>query len=449
MIHPSRIFDLNRSEKRTAGNVIYWMSRDQRCRDNWALLHARELAEKTKGELAVVFCLTPDFPGAALRHYSFMLEGLREVSQSLQLLNIPFYILRGDPVDKLVPFIRDHHVSHVVTEFDPVRIKRAWKKRLAGEADINLLEVDAHNIVPARLVSDKLEYSAATFRPKLKKLLHEYLIPFPEITPQQKTTQFRIQQPDWKAMYKSLKTDSSVKAVDWIHPGEDAAHDLLSYFISEKISQYPGLRNDPNEDATSNLSPYLHFGQISAQRIALEVRNRRKYDDGTDEFLEELIVRRELSDNYCHYNPTYDTLENIPAWARETLDAHRNDEREYIFEKDQFENAATSDPLWNAAQREMITTGKMHGYMRMYWSKKILEWTPSPEIAMEYSLYLNDKYELDGRDPNGYTGCAWSVAGVHDRPWKERPVFGKIRYMNYNGARRKFDVREYIQRWSS
>ena len=158
-----------------------------------------------------------------------------------------------------------------------------------------------------------------------------------------------------------------------------------------------------------------------------------------------MIIRRELSDNFCEYEKNYDYFEGFHHWAQKSLNEHRNDEREYIYTDEQFEEADTHDPLWNAAQNQMKTTGKMHGYMRMYWAKKILEWSPSPEIALQVAINLNDKYELDGRDPNGYTGIAWSIGGIHDRAWFERPVYGKIRYMNYNGCKSKFNVFKYIE----
>jgi deoxyribodipyrimidine photo-lyase len=247
---------------------------------------------------------------------------------------------------------------------------------------------------------------------------------------------------------KNLKIDTSVGPVDWMRPGEDAAHRMLRLFIGERLGKYNEQRNDPNAGAVSDLSPYLHFGQISAQRVALEVRQSRKSKPSRDAFLEELIVRRDLSDNFCYYNEAYDMFEGFPAWAQQSLNVHRNDTRDYIYPIETFEAAQTHDPLWNAAQNEMRTTGKMHGYMRMYWAKKILEWTPSPEEALAIAIYLNDRYELDGRDPNGYTGIAWSIGGVHDRAWGERPVFGKIRYMSYDGCKRKFDVDVYMRKWN-
>jgi deoxyribodipyrimidine photo-lyase len=227
-------------------------------------------------------------------------------------------------------------------------------------------------------------------------------------------------------------------------PGETAAKTILERFLMTRLANYSQDKNDPVLNATSSFSSYLHFGHLSAQRVALEILKNFPRDPGNDAFLEELIVRRELADNFCYYNAHYDSLEGLKPWARKTLDDHRSDPREYLYRADQFESAGTHELLWNAAQREMMKTGKMHGYMRMYWAKKILEWSRSPEEALQTALFLNDKYELDGRDPNGYTGCMWSIGGIHDRAWAERNVFGKIRYMNRNGCERKFDVRKYI-----
>ena len=232
--------------------------------------------------------------------------------------------------------------------------------------------------------------------------------------------------------------------VSWIKPGEGAAQRALRRFLREGLRSYDEARNDPTVDGQSNLSPFLHFGHISAQRVPLEVRDSDVVGEPRDAFLEERIVRRELSDNFCFYNEDYDRFEGFPTWAQTTLKQHGGDRREYTYTLGQFESAGTHDELWNAAQMEMAKTGKMHGYMRMYWAKKILEWTESPEEALKIAMFLNDKYELDGRDPNGYVGCAWSIGGVHDRAWFERPVFGKIRYMSYNGCRSKFDVDSYV-----
>jgi deoxyribodipyrimidine photo-lyase len=254
----------------------------------------------------------------------------------------------------------------------------------------------------------------------------------------------KVQLTDWSRVRQQLTVDADVKPVNWLKPGEKAARDVLDQFIERGLTRYADGRNDPTQAAQSNLSPYLHFGQISAQRVVQEVVKHARPNDARGAFIEELVVRRELSDNFCFYTPAYDSVEAFPHWAKKSLDDHRADERTHLYSRSQFEHARTHDPLWNAAQMEMVLTGKMHGYMRMYWAKKILEWTSSPEQAMRVAIYLNDRYELDGRDPNGYTGIAWSIGGVHDRAWGERPIFGKIRYMSYDGCKRKFDIRRYI-----
>jgi deoxyribodipyrimidine photo-lyase len=236
--------------------------------------------------------------------------------------------------------------------------------------------------------------------------------------------------------------------VGWLVPGARAAQKVLQIFISENLSRYASERNDPNAQAQSNLSPYLHFGQISAQRVVLELL-KIPPSLSREAFLEELIVRRELAENFCLYNEAYDAFAGFPAWAQKTLNTHRSDPREFIYTREEFEKAVTHDELWNAAQREMVRTGKMHGYLRMYWAKKILEWSASPEEALATAIFLNDTYELDGRDSNGYTGIAWSIGGVHDRPWFDRPIFGSIRYMNANGLRRKFDSVTYAARFTA
>jgi deoxyribodipyrimidine photo-lyase len=222
--------------------------------------------------------------------------------------------------------------------------------------------------------------------------------------------------------------------------GAAPARRTLEHFIRERLAGYGERRNDPNLDWTSGLSPYLHFGMISAQRVALTVMAANAPQADKDAFLEELIVRRELSDNFCFYNRKYDSPEGFPAWARAPLREPQGDEREYVYTEDELDRARTHDPLWNAAQLQMTTEGKMHGWLRMYWAKKVLEWTETPTEALRIVNSLNDRYEMDGRDPNGYVGAAWSVGGVHDRAWTERRIFGKVRYMNLNGAYRKFDV---------
>ncbi len=436
-------------KKTTNGPIIYWMSRDQRAEDNWAFLYAQELALEAKQPLVVVFCLVPEFLGATMRQYGFMLKGLEEVESKLKKLHIPFCILLGNPPDELEKFTKKIKAGAVVTDFDPLKIKRTWKETLGKKINCAFYEVDAHNIVPCTFTSNKQEYGAYTIRPKIHKLLPEFLTEFPKIKTQAHKIDFPSSEIHWKKIYSSLKIDSTVEEVDWITPGENAAHLALKDFIKKRLRGYDENRNDPNLHGQSGLSPYLHFGQLSAQRVALEVsKYRSEHRKDVEAFLEELIVRRELSDNFCYYNHKYDSFAGFPAWAQKSLNEHRGDAREFVYTKSEFEKAKTHDELWNASQRQLVKTGKMHGYMRMYWAKKILEWTAAPEEALKIAIYLNDKYELDGRDPNGYVGIAWSLGGVHDRAWFDRSIFGKVRFMNDRGCASKFNVKEYISKFS-
>ena len=431
------------------GPVIYWMSRDQRVNDNWALIYSQELAIREKVPLTVLFCLAPRFLNATTGQYVFMLAGLRELSQRLSKLNIPFFLVTGEPDKTLVQFIKTYTASTLITDFDPLRIKRQWKEEVARKITIPFYEVDAHNIVPCAIASPKQEYGAYTIRKKIGRLLPVFLDTLPKL--QKHPFQWKKDLPriEWEKLPASLKTNSTMGNLDWITPGEAEAQKRLTHFIDEKLSFYDTSRNNPIEEAQSDLSPYLHFGQLSAQRVALKIEKSNIPNHIKAPFLEELIIRRELSDNFCFYNPHYDSFNGFPQWAQKTLNEHRKDRRPYLYSLEQFEGAQTHDELWNAAQMEMVKRGKMHGYMRMYWAKKILEWTQSPEEAVETAIYLNDKYELDGRDPNGYAGIAWSIGGVHDRAWNERNVFGKIRYMSYNGCKSKFNVKGYIEKVKS
>ncbi|MGB5884463.1 MAG: deoxyribodipyrimidine photo-lyase [Desulfobulbales bacterium] len=445
-IAPQRV-RLLKEGKDTGGPVVYWMTREQRVADNWALLQAQNFAMKHKRPLVVVFCLVPDYPGANIRHYGFMLKGLQEVEHNLQKLEIPFILLPGNTPETLARYLKKIKGAFLVTDFDPLRIKRFWQNDVAASMEGSFYVVDGHNIVPCWHASPKQEYGAYTLRPKLKKLLPGFLCDFPAIVSHSVGSKKISAAPvDWQKMYRYVR-DHSVQEVDWLMPGETAARVSAERFVKEGLQKYIQNRNDPNLDGQSNISPYLHFGHVAPQRVALLVNGSKIYAEAKEAFLEELIIRRELADNFCYYNENYDRFEGFPNWARKTLDEHRADKREYQYSRETFERGKTHDELWNAAQHQMVEWGKMHGYLRMYWAKKILEWSASPEQALKTALCLNDRYELDGRDPNGYTGIAWSMGGVHDRAWKERTVLGKVRYMSYAGCARKFDVKQYVATW--
>jgi len=430
------------------------MSRDQRAKDNWALLYAQQLAVKMSVPLAVAFCLLPSFKGASMRHFGFMLRGLTEVDKSLRSRGVPMLLLKGQPQTELPKAIKTYGASHLVCDFSPLRIGREWREKVAEEnSNVFIYEVDAHNVVPLWEVSEKQEYAARTIRPKIHKQVPKYLHEFPALLDHSQREGHRwplkIPAVEWPSVWAYVKehVDQSVPEVDWIKPGEDAAHQMLNDFLKKKLKDYNSKRNNPVEAGQSDLSPYLHFGQLSAQRIVLEaMKCKDKHKACYDAFFEELVVRRELADNFCYYNEHYDQFEGFPEWARKTLQDHAADKRSNVYTYEELELAQTHDDLWNAAQNEMVHRGKMHGFMRMYWAKKILEWTTSPQQAIQFAIKLNDHYELDGRDPNGYVGCAWSIGGVHDQGWKERSVFGKVRYMNYAGCKRKFNIDAYIQR---
>ncbi len=425
--------------------VIYWMSRDQRVNDNWALLYASELALENKVPLVVAFCLLPQFLGATQRQYGFMLKGLAETESQLSKLNIGFHLLYGKPELEIDRLCRELKAGALVSDFSPLKIYRKWKEVLVKTLPLAFYEVDAHNIVPCWVASPKQEYAAYTLRPKINKLLPEFLTDIPEIRKHPFLSSQQTAPVQWESATDSLKINRNIKEITHFKPGEKAAREAMRNFIEHKLARYDSERSNPTIDGQSNLSPYLHFGHLSAQRLAIMVKESETTGINPDAFLEELIIRRELSDNFCYYNERYDSMDAFPRWAKESLAKHAVDIREYTYTLEDFEKAETHDQLWNAAQIEMVGRGKMHGYMRMYWAKKILEWTESPEQAMTIAIYLNDKYSLDGRDPNGYAGIAWSIGGVHDRAWKERPVYGKVRYMSYRGSKTKFKVEKYIK----
>lgn len=449
-VHPARITVL-KDRPQGRGPVICWMSRDQRSQDNWAMLHAQDLALAARVPLLAAFCLAPSFPRAAARAYDFMLAGLEETAAELAARNIPLVLLAGEPGKTLPGLVRELRAGAVVADFDPLRLKRLWKKWVCAAVDAPVIEVDAHNLVPCRRASDKQEYAARTIRPKLRRLLPEFLEEFPELEPHPHLLAAIPEGMGFAAARAFVQPDASAAPPPGVRPGPAAGGEVLRAFLDERLDRYSAGRNDPNQDCQSGLSPWLHFGQVAAQRVALEAaraRAGREKDANLADFLEELVVRRELADNYCLYNSHYDSIDGAPEWARKTLARHAGDPRPHLYALEEFDRAATHDPLWNAAQRQMVQTGKMHGYLRMYWAKKILEWTPVPALAVQVALDLNDRYGLDGRDANGCAGVMWSVCGLHDRPWAERPVFGTVRYMSAAGCARKFDVAAYVRRWS-
>lgn len=421
------------------------MSRDQRAADNWALHFAQEYALRQRVPLAVVFCLLPVFGEATIRQYSFMLRGLAQTATRLLEVGIPFFLLEGCPTKTLPEFIAQQGIGMLITDFSPLRFRKEWVGILRSRISLPFWEVDTHNVIPVWQAWDKQEWSARTFRLKIGHLLSHYLVPFPPLRKHPYPWTGAVSIPDFDAIGERLSCDRSVPEIGHLAPGITAARETLNRFLTKGLERYAQQRNDPNAEAQSGLSPYLHFGQISAARVALEVLKQPE-SKGREDFMDQLIVRRELAENFCEWNPHYDAWAGFPAWGRRELDRHRADLRPNIYSEDELELGLTGDPLWNAAQTEMVCRGTMPGYLRMYWAKKLLEWTVEPEEAHRIAIRFNDRYLLDGRDPNGYTGIAWSLGGLHDRPWNQRPVFGHIRWMSLAGAVRKFNLPAYIAR---
>jgi deoxyribodipyrimidine photo-lyase len=443
MTKKMRIRSLNDQPVRTGNYILYWMQSSQRIASNHALAYAIEQANHLNQPLIVFFGLTGSYPDANERHLRFMLQGLADIARELEGRGIPFIIRQGSPVAGALDLSRD--ASLMVVDRGYLRTERHWYEAAAGGSRCRLIQVESNAIVPVEIASPKEEYTAATFRPKIYRFLDHFMEPcsIPELT----ARSYRIPvvtldpaHPD--AIITELNPDRSASPVRQ-HGGETEARKQLDRFIDHRLEGYHEERNDPALDATSRLSAYLHFGHISPLEIALRVKDAG--GAGSAAFLEELIVRRELAINFVSGNPLYDQYACLPVWAQKTLEKHRSDPREYSYTLHELEQASTHDPYWNAAQDQMRTSGRMHAYMRMYWGKKILEWSETPGDAFNTALLLNNRYELDGRDPNGYAGVAWCF-GKHDRPWRERPVFGIVRYMNAAGLKRKFNPDLYLER---
>ena len=424
--------------------VLYWMQAAQRAGTNHALEYAVAAANELRKSLLVVFALTERYPEANERHYAFLLEGLKETRARLRERGIPMVVRRGRPDEVIASVGRD--AALVVVDDGYVRIERQWRATAAAALACPLVEVATNVIVPVEAASPKEEYAAATLRPKIYRRLGDFLKPLKEIPLRVKSLDPGLESwdvEDTGAALAQLDLDRAVGRVAACRGGASEAEKRLRAFVGRKLAAYAEDRNDPTIDGLSGLSPYLHFGQISPLAVALAVKKGPAY--GQAAFLEELIVRRELSFNFVRYNRAYDRFAGLPEWCRATLLEQARDPRPYIYSRSELERAATHDPYWNAAQKEMVLTGKMHGYMRMYWGKKILEWSASPAQAFRSALALNNAYELDGRGPNAFAGVAWTF-GKHDRPWARRPVFGTVRYMNAAGLRRKFDADAYARK---
>jgi deoxyribodipyrimidine photo-lyase len=425
--------------------VVYWMQRAQRGIDNPALDAAVEAANALSKPVVVFLAPIPFYPHANLRHYSFLMQGIHDIAAALAKRNIGF-VFRSFPDHSLLRFCEEVKPALVVGDENPMREPESWRRKVAKQLKVPLWTVDADVIVPSKLL-EKQQYAAHTIRPRLQAQLSQFLIPSrnPSAKVQwKKPKNLETFDPDVDIML-GWKLDRSVSPVTQWRGGTAEALRLLRDFTASKLRGYGKLRNKPEIDHTSRLSPYLHFGHISPITVALAVQKSTAPSADKEAFLNQIITWRELSINLVRFNPDYDNFECAEPWAHRTLAKHAKDPRPVQYTEAQLENAETHDQLWNAAQMQMVSTGWMHNYVRMYWGKKILEWSRSPAEAFQIAVRLNDKYELDGRDPNGYAGIAWSIVGKFDRPWFERPIFGQIRYMSGESTGKKFNSKEYIR----
>ncbi len=420
--------------------VVYWMQASQRSECNHALEHAVELSNNTGKPLEVLFVIDPGYPSANRRSFTFMIQGLQDVADRLSERGIAFSVRQGDMMTEVMEHVAG--AAALVMDQGYLRHQIRWYEQILESTEIPVWQAEDNVVVPVSMASQKEEWSAATLRRRITPLIDENMVSAPERELRSRSDRI------WDEGYAWKGVDEYLDSLDMTGPlpstqhkgGQNEASKRLKRFLDERLYRYAEKRNEPSGQWTSDLSPYLHFGQISPLTIAGEVSGRI----GSEVFLEELIVRRELAVNFVTYNPSYDGFECLPDWAVKTLDEHRDDHRDYTYSLQELEKGETHDVYWNAAQSEMLATGKMHNYMRMYWGKKILEWSETPEKAYEAAITLNDRYELDGRDPNGYAGVAWCF-GKHDRPWKERGIFGKVRYMNAKGLERKFFMPAYVE----
>jgi deoxyribodipyrimidine photo-lyase len=447
-IEATRIKELNQKPIRNGECVLYWMQQSQRAEDNPALEYAIDLANRISLPVRVVFYLITDYPEANARHFTFMLEGLVETRETLRKRGIPLVIIESR-AGELHP-AADPKAAAIVVDRGYLRRQRLWRKQVAEEAVCRVIQVEGDVVVPVETASTKAEYGARFIRPKIHKHLDTYVRSLPLLTVKYKARHLKTAEPMVADPMKILKKHQAKGLVSTVSRffkgGTSEAKRRFSEFMENHLADYDENSNQPQTDAVSHMGPYLHFGQISPVYLARQVLQAQRVPQMVgNRFLEELVVRRELAVNFVYHQQDYDRYACIPSWAKTTLRDHAEDSRPYLYAMEDLEAANTHDPYWNAAMKEMVHTGFMHNYMRMYWAKKILEWTRSPEEAYETTLFLNNKYFLDGRDPNSYAGVAWCY-GRHDRAWQERAVFGKVRAMVASGLERKCDIKGYVKK---
>jgi deoxyribodipyrimidine photo-lyase len=396
---PERIFELNNKPIKN-GQVIYICEREIRAKDNFALQFALQKSEELNLPLKIIH---PKINYEHKPKQVFLYNQIKQAEKQFRQVGLDFEVIEKTP-HKILKKIKP---AMLILDFNPI-LKRDYLKG----TNYKIYEVDGHNIIPARYLSDKQEYSAATIRRKIYFSIYPFLTEFDNLTTEK------------------IEADY-----------------VLEDFIKNKLKHYAEYKNNISKNVLSGLSKYLNLGFLSSQRVALEIIKADALKENKEAFLEELIIRKELADNFCLYSKKFN--DSIPSWAKISLETHKYDIRPYIYSLEQLENAKTHDKLWNATQLELRKEGKIHGYLRMYWAKKILEWTTSPNKALDFAIYLNDKYAYDSPSANGYVGILWAIKGLHDRAFIDYPITGKVRRMTYDSLKRKYDLTEYLKKYSN
>ena len=436
----------------SAKYVLYWMQMYKRVDNNHALIYAIRQANELQLPLVVYEGLKYYYPWASDRLHTFILEGVEEKRAAFEKLGIRyvFYLQKDKTSPKRTVAKLAKDAALIVTDDFPCFIIPEHNRRLAERVEIPVYAVDSNGVIPMSKFGRE-EYAAYTIRPKINKLLANYLTPLQNEHIKTSSIGIDLDCPETIITSENIGTlvsecaiDHTVAPSDFYRGGTANGRERLKKFVDEILPDYDSARNKPDRDGSSRLSSYLHFGFLSPVEIALAVLHADAPQESKDAYLEELIVRRELSYNMTRHNEGYDSLAALPAWVQRTMREHVNDERQYTYSLEQLEMGKTHDELWNAATREMVATGEMHNYVRMLWGKNVIAWSPSYEVAFETLVHLNNKYCLDGRNPNSYAGILWCF-GKHDRPWMERPVFGTIRFMTSGSTGKKFDSKKYIE----
>lgn len=454
-MNQNRILNIINKNKTNQGvYVLYWMQQAMRVEYNHALMHAIDLANGQNKPLLVVFTITK-FPEANKRHYKFIIEGLTEVEEELNKLQINFVIKIGDIIKEVYNLAK--RASSVVFDMGYLKVQKKWRRdvynlMIENDLKINLFNVESDVIVPVKKAYDKCAYGAYVLRPKIITLLPSFIDwqKLPTLQNKEKiSVDNHVNIDNFANINMVLNLDNSVKPYFFFKGGHSQALKKLDYFIEHKMNSYLD-RSDPSLEVQSYLSPYLHFGQISSLQIYDILKD--KLEQGKisgevfDSFIEQLIVRRELAFNFVTYTENYDQFESMTEqWAYLTMKLHDVDYKEHIYTLEQLENGTTHDKYFNAAVKEMVLTGFMANYLRMFWAKQIIAWSPNFKEAYNRIVYLNNKYFYDGRDPNSFVNIAWCF-GKMDRAWPEKLVYGKLRVLNSNGLKRKFDMDSYIRK---